>query len=68
MVLRVIGKDGARCTCDECGKLFYRRKSRVGEYNQFCSPYCHIVWEGRQWEWNNATFIRKIKVFQRLTG
>jgi len=68
MVILAEGKDGAWCMCDECGKLFHRAKSRIKEYNQFCSPYCWIVWIGREYEWNSARVIREIQAFQRLHG
>ena len=46
MVIKVMGKNGAWCTCEECSKLFYRPKCHIGEYNQFCSRECWIIWEG----------------------
>jgi len=68
MVIRVMGKDGAWCNCDECGKLFHVQRWALSPCNQFCSQYCNIVWHGRQYHWNNATMIRKMKVFMKLTG
>jgi hypothetical protein len=59
MVIKAMGKTGAWCMCDECGKLFYRPKCHIREYNQFCSRECWIIWEGRQWEWDCATLIKK---------
>jgi hypothetical protein len=68
MVVKEMGKHGAWCECDECGKLFWRWRSHVGEYNQFCSRECHLIWEGREWEWDTSTLIKKIGVFHKIKG
>jgi hypothetical protein len=68
VVIKAMGKTGVWCTCDECGKLFHRPMSHMRKYNDFCSPYCWIVWNGREYEWNSARMMKEITIFWKLHG